>query len=70
MTDVAEEILNRCTKLDPVCDVNKDEFRVAFNYEFIEDAQMHTEASGNKQESLALANPGVSISLSGDDANR
>ena len=35
--DIAEEILNRCTELDPECYVYKEEFKVIFDYEFIED---------------------------------
>ena len=61
--DVAEEILNRCTKLNPECDVYKDKFQVAFNYEFIEDARTQI-------ESLTVQNPGASDNLTGDTANR
>ena len=63
MLDVAEEILNRCTKLNPECDVYKDKFQVAFNYEFIEDAQ-------TQNESLTVVNPVVSNDQTGDTANR
>ena len=70
MLDVAEEILNRCTKLDPACHVYKDEFRVAFNYEFIEDAWTHTEHTGNEEGSVAFTNTSASISQSGGTANR
>ena len=71
MLDVAEEILNRCAKLDPECDVNKEEYRVAFNYEFIEDAQTPcTEGSGNEDKSVALFNPvAASNGQSGGSAN-
>ena len=61
--DVAEEILNRCTKLNPECDVYKDKFQVAFNYEFIEDARTQI-------ESLTVKNPGASDNPTGDTANR
>lgn len=70
MLDVAEKILNKCTKLDPACDVYKDEFRVAFNYEFIEDAQTHVEDSENEEGSIAFTNTGASTSQSGGSANR
>ena len=63
MLDVAEEILNRCTKLNPECDVYKDKFQVAFNYEFIEDAQ-------TQNESLTVVNPVASNDQTGDTANR
>jgi hypothetical protein len=63
MLDVAEEILNRCTKLDPECEVDKDKFHVAFNYEFIEDAQ-------TEGESVTIPNPGASDNQSDGNANR
>ena len=58
--DVAEEILNRCTELDPECYVYKEKFKVIFSYEFIEDAQTQI-------ESLTVENPCV---ITGDIANR
>ena len=72
MLDVAEEILNRCAKLDPEYDVNKEEYRVAFNYEFIEDARTTcTEGSGNEEKIVAFVNPvAASNSQSGGSANR
>ena len=64
MLDVAEEILNRCTKPDPACKVYKDKYRVAFNYEFIEDAR--TEGS---EEGCVYINPSTNKSQSGGSAD-
>ena len=67
MLDVAEEILNRCTKRDPACDVYKNKYCVAFNYEFIEDAC--TEGSGNEEEGVVYTNPSASKRQSGVSAD-
>lgn len=39
-TDVAEEILNKCTVNDPdIQNIDDADYCVAFNYEFIEDTR-------------------------------
>jgi hypothetical protein len=61
MLDVAEEILNRCTKLSPEYEVTKDIDKVAFIYEFIEDAQPQTE-----RENVTVKNPDANNNQTGD----
>ena len=65
MLDVAEEILNRCTKLNPEDDIeDNNHYRVAFKYEFIEDVRTHPQLAGNEEERAVHYNPGATL---GDD---